>query len=437
MLNRAGFLRGLTYFSHIQSIVRTPRLSIKYNSILSNHNHAILEPSNSRNSQILQARHLYTNEVLGLEKLDRLRKSKSNFYGNAAERYIKRLNEYIESGEIKAIFSEDLLNVIGLAENEEHYDLVDKLAALMKDENHINLGYTGVTIMRLYLDRNQTDRALRNIKDVDRFGPVFSLLTSYQIVMTLLFRDGRYNDLLDVFKISCERLKFIDDKPARRLAVLTFAAYAKQSTEESLAAAESLFALDPNNMLLRKKVISFLAYICYNLGKYTEALNWLSLVAQNRYVTNREIKTLSLINLNRFEDLDFHLRDTLNNSTPNFSLLTRDSFDKVRACLEKISDDSLRESISDILVQAEKNNLINDQSSIEDLIFNPIKPKMNLHLTDELNQTQQWQQQPQMQRQLQHRTQERQVGRLQGSRSNRNFSNRPRRVFAAEDQMSY
>lgn len=422
-------IRGLSFVKRVQTLCRTISPSTCGSSGYLSENHGYTQPNTPRSLRLMQARHLFTDEVLGIDKLNKLRQSKSNFYGAAGERYINRLKEYLQRGETKSIFAEDLHNLIGLANSEEQYDLLEELALLMKSESHINLAYAGVNIMRLYLCKGQVNRAFRNIKDYEKFGSLFSLMSSYQIVMTMLFREGRYQDLLEVFQISRQRLTLEGDKPPRRLAVIAFAAYAKIGTEEALEEAERLFSEDESNLILKKKVVSFLAYTCYKLGRYTDSLNWLTQVAQSRYVTNREIKALSLAHLKRFEDLDFHLRGTMNNIQPTFTLLTRSTFNEVQSCLGDVEDSNLRESLSDILIQAESDGLINDQSSLEELIFNPIVPR-------DPNQQQQYQQQKQPPQQARERR--RRDTEYQPNRADRTFSaDRPRRVFNEEKQTGY
>lgn len=393
MILGAALQRNLYSLGRAQAVFRTTQhLAVRNHYIATtSHDNFTLKPNSSKSigTKHVQIRTIFTDELLGIPKLERLRENKSRLYGESSESYINRLRGYLDTNDAKSIFFEDLLNMVGLAQTEEHFDLIDRLAARLKSDSNSDITYAGVTIMRLYLSQNQVERAYKNIKDAETYGNLFSLLTSYQIVMTALYRTGRYQDVIELYELARDRLDLKAHGPlSRRLSLPVYSSCAKLATPESLAIAERIYHEEGDHQSMKKRVLTILSYLNLRLGNYTEALNWLTQAGSARYVTSREIKTLSLLKLGRYEDLFFHLRDSLSELKDNLSLLTREGYESIEHALNKIKDEQLRQKLEEILVESKANKLVNMETTIEDLIFNPVKLNKNQSDTRQQNRPQ-------------------------------------------------
>lgn len=317
-------------------------------------------------------RNIYTAEALELESIEHIKRAKSTLYVDARQRYSERIAEYLQNGEHKLVVRDDLINLIAFAEDESNLDLIDKLAESKKDEESFNTGW-GAAVSRLYYKFNQIDRAYNNLRDTDRFGTFFHQMKSYQIVMTMLFDAGRHDRVLELYDISCNTFKVREGsrhKTNRTLSIIAFASLAKMNTLESLERAEKMLYEDKTNNKFMGRVISLISYLAVNQDKPSLALN-LSADTIKSYTSTRELKTISLLKLNRHEDVVFHLRNVINRTPHNFKVILQETYDYIEKNQDKIEDEKIRHELMELLVEIKQNNLVDDVS-LESLVFTRI-----------------------------------------------------------------
>lgn len=320
----------------------------------------------------LSHRLIYSAEALDIESLEHIKRAKSTLYGDARQRYSERIAEYLEKGETNLVVREDLINLIAFAENVGDIDLIDKLAELKKHDESFVAGW-GAAVARLYYKFNQVDRAYNNLRDVDRFGPFFHQLKSFQVVMTMLFDADRHEHVLELYDLATKTFKMRENFPFkthRLLSIITFASLAKMNTPESLEMAEKMFSEDRSNMKFMGRVVSFLSYLAVNQNKPGLALN-LSSDTVRSYTSTRELKTISLLKLNRHEDVIYHLRNVISRTPHNFKIILKETYDYIENSQDKIEDEKVRQELMDLLVEIKQNDLVNDVT-LESLIFTKI-----------------------------------------------------------------
>lgn len=333
---------------------------------------------------IINKNNLYSDASLGLYKLDSLRENRMKLYETGKERYIDRIAKFIENSDIKSIFKDDLINLIALADNEQHLNLIEKIAKATKENDDLIIGSWGSAVMRLYYKMNLLDRALNNLRDVESFGDFFNQRTSYQIVMTMLFNSGRYQDVIDIYKFSVERLQGDTDKKFatdRRLSVLAFAAYAKLNTPQALEEAQKLYAKDQTNPYMKMRVVTFLSYLAVNQDKPAAALNLLSDSPHKNYISAREIKTISLIKLKRYEDVLYHIRESIAETKREFKIILQEVCDLLTSRQDEIDDEQVKRELMNTLVELKDNQLIGD-ATLHSIVYKEINQDQRQRLLD-------------------------------------------------------
>lgn len=330
---------------------------------------------------IISRRSIYTDDALGIKKLDALKVSKADLYQSGKERYIERLAKYVYENETQSIFKDDLINLIALADEEQHLDLVENLAILLqKQQDPAQPDSWGSAVMRLYFKMNQLERALKNIKDFDRFGEFFNQRTSYQILLTMLYNAQRYQDVVDIYEVSRSKLIVKESdkergiRSSRQLSVVAFAALAKMNTQESLKIAENLYSLDPENPYLRMRVVSLISNLALNQGQPSVALNLIFNSPGKNFVSLRTIKAKALIKLERYEDILFHLRESLADVRRDRQVILKEACDEISANLPNIEDEKVRHDLLSLIAELNQNNLVGD-NSLESIIFKPIEER--------------------------------------------------------------
>lgn len=329
------------------------------------------------------SRNLYTDNALGISKLDRLRTQKNElFMGSSRDRYIERLSNYLKSGDVESIYKDDLVNLIGIANDEHDLDLIEQIVTKSDPKTSPFYQGWGALLMRLYYKMNQLERAYTNMRDVERFGEFFNLRSCYKVLMSMLYDAERYDDVLEVFRLSQERLRHGESQALdqndeevgveRDLCAVAFAALAKINNQDALKQAEELYnKLSAGSRTLGLRPASFFAYIACSNDQPKLALNLISNTPNRNYISLRELKIVSLIKLGRHEDILLQLREYVSNIKREHNLLLMSTYDIIHANISHIQDESVRQELNDLLVEIKENGHVSD-TTIEELLFKPI-----------------------------------------------------------------
>lgn len=346
------FAQGLISGTRIQA---TPRL---FPSVASSANYYIkprIGQVHQNTLSSIQVRHLYTDYALGLQTLDRLQIQKNQLFAGAAkDRYLERLIAFRDQNDLKSVYRDDLFNLIGIAENDEHLALLEDLIDRTKDDPQVFTKGLGVMVMRLYKKLDKLDRALESLKNVDRYGDFFLQRFSYKIVMTMLFNAGRYREVVDIYHLADEKLTQVEEDSGEQiLAPLAFAALAKMDTEEAFSEARQLFdkLSESRPQTGATKSIQFVTYMAvkYNEPKY--ALHLISRIRHGYPLVVKELKVRSLTMLERYEDIPIQLREFINNVRRDTAVLLKSTCDTIEQYLDKVPDPNVRKEMGDILVE--------------------------------------------------------------------------------------
>lgn len=320
-------------------------------------------------------RSMFTERSLRIDSLDLLRQDKDRIFDSAKERYIERVRKYIEQGELQSIVKDDFINIIGLAENDQHLDLIEQIALSPAMKEHLADGPWGSVLMRLYYRMNQIDRAYKNIKDTEKFGDFFMQYSAFRTVMTLLYKNDKHEEVIELYNLACEKITLGNNTRQRQLDVLTLAACAKINTPESFSLAEQIFTKSNSldNRHLKSRIESLFVYMAIKMNDPTKALNHLlgTRVRSNFYLPSISLKTIALVSLNRFEDVVFLLRESVQLATNAQKVMPQELADMLQEKKGEVEDESVRQEISDMLVELKDNNLLDDRS-LESIIFNDI-----------------------------------------------------------------
>jgi pentatricopeptide repeat domain-containing protein 2 len=104
-------------------------------------------------------------------------------------------------GNERLIFTEDLKNMLHLVEkNPKDLDLMLKMIKKYNSQNKLRFGnfVFGTIAMRVYYYLDEPDLAFQAIKDPELEG-FFDQVTTYQLLMDLLYNHGRYNDVKELY----------------------------------------------------------------------------------------------------------------------------------------------------------------------------------------------------------------------------------------------
>ncbi|XP_025195843.1 pentatricopeptide repeat-containing protein 2, mitochondrial-like [Melanaphis sacchari] len=331
---------------------------------------------------ILCKRSLYERAAIGLDKYEFFREKIGNQFSESDKMLFReRMNSFADPESNSLIFTEDLKQIVHMVgDNETDLTLVEKM---MKKYNKQNQGLRfgnftfGPVVMRMYYHLNKPDIALKLFNDPEMDG-FFNHLSSYQILMDLLFINGKFDQILTVYKSIQERQLQIAKFP-KGVMMLVFAACYKLNTTESFEYACKLWSdqQEAGHSPIRK-TITFFAANAINQNSPHIALEVITSVRNQSYVTLRNIKVLALCDLGRIVDALPLLRSVLSVDQPMSGgpivkqTYCRDVINLVKSAAEKHNDKEISLELDRILNQLEELNMISE-TTLDSLLCSEIK----------------------------------------------------------------
>lgn len=331
---------------------------------------------------VLCKRNLYERAAIGLDKYEFFReKIEKQFSDSDKQLFRERMTSFADPESSSLIFTEDLKQIVHMVgDNEADLTLVEKM---MKKYNKQNQGLRfgnftfGPVVMRMYYHLNKPDIALQLFNDPEMDG-FFNHLSSYQILMDLLFVNEQFDQILVVYKTIQDRQLQIAKFP-KGVMMLVFAACYKLNTTESFEYACKLWndQREAGHSPIRK-TITFFAANAINQNSPHIALEVITSVRNQSYVTLRNIKVVALCDLGRIIDALPLLRSVLSLDQPMSGApavkqtYCRDVINLVKSAAEKHNDKEISLELDRIFNQLEELNMITE-TTLDSLLCSEIK----------------------------------------------------------------
>lgn len=286
-------------------------------------------------------RKLYSAAALGVDGyINSREKVKGNFISNA-DNFRKKMQEFTATDSKQMVFSEDLKNMIHLAEKEDTPLVMKMLKKFAKQNKELRFGtyVFGPVVMRMFHYIGDEQAALECFKDKELDG-FFSQWMSYQILLDMLYEKGKYQEVLDAYEIIKQQQVEGSMFPKHAM-VIVFASCYKINTEASFKYVMSLWKemVDAGHSPMRRTA-TFAAALALSQNAPHAALEILYASYQQNYITVRNMKILAMLELERTEDVIPILRSALEAQSPNLSKQTfcREVIDRTRQAISKMPD---------------------------------------------------------------------------------------------------
>ncbi|XP_052873563.1 pentatricopeptide repeat-containing protein 2, mitochondrial-like [Anopheles cruzii] len=251
-------------------------------------------------------RNLYSASALGIDGYaTQCEKTRTQYLHNV-DNFKRKLRDLVASSETNMIFTEDLKNVIHLLDNtpDDKQLLKDTIARYNRQGKELRFGnyVFGPVIMRACHQLGDPGLALELFRETNKDG-FFDQLSSYQILSDLLYENGRYREVRELFD-SIKGRQIQGGRFPKHCITLTFAACYKENTPASYQYAMDLWKeLNSVGHIPMRKATAFAAALALNNGQPEIALEILGTVVKGNYVTIRQLKTVTLCSLGRLDDL--------------------------------------------------------------------------------------------------------------------------------------
>ncbi|XP_063855830.1 pentatricopeptide repeat-containing protein 2, mitochondrial-like [Scylla paramamosain] len=256
-------------------------------------------------------RQLYTPAALGLDQYTHLRTDTRARFASGVDSFKAKMREILTKNDTAMIFTEDLKNVLHLAEgNEEDMKLVRDMA-IRFNKQHQGLRFGmyvfGPVVMRTYHTLRQPQEALEALNDPQLTG-FFDQLISYQVAMDLLFEVGQFQQVLDTFGLVQDR-RVTGVRYPKNCLTLAVAACYKMGTQESFHHLQELLqSMADYGIPLNRRLATLGAALALSVGHPHVALDLVLRSSSATHITVRSIKVMALCQLRRVEEAVLALR---------------------------------------------------------------------------------------------------------------------------------
>lgn len=324
-------------------------------------------------------RSLYGPAVLGIDKYLEQRERTKQQFTDTKEKFFQRISQYVNAEGTGMVFTEDLKHVVCLCEDtEEDIALLIRMMKRFNQQNkELRFGtfVFGPVALRMLYHLKKPDVVLEVMKDEELDG-FFDQFSSYQIAMDLLFKEKRYQDVLDIFD-SIQAKQLYGTKFPRECVVLALGSCYKLNTRESYEYALRLVkeARSIGALVLRKG-LAFAAALAINHNEPKVAMELLALAAQINYITIRNLRMMALADLDRLDDVFLTLRSIIHQDVPVHSRIEKqvcqETVEKVEESLRRLGDKEKAHIFEQMKRALRENNHLSDQS-LDDMLCSPLQ----------------------------------------------------------------
>ncbi|KAJ8967696.1 hypothetical protein NQ317_011487 [Molorchus minor] len=295
-------------------------------------------------SQIVRS--LYSKATLGLDGFVSNKEKTQKQLENISDKFRIKMAEYANEDSKNMIFTEDLKNMIHIADSDDDINLVVKMMKRFNQQNkQLRFGnfIFGTVVMPFFISITNATllwRARKCFKMPELSG-FFDQLMSYQILLDLLFENKKYKEMLEVVNIITNR-QIEGSKYPRNIMVLAFAACYKMNTPESLEYALKYWQELKNiGHLPMRRAVTFCAGLALNQEQPSVAMEILTLCKNQNYTTVRNMKVAALTRCGRVEDTIPILKSIISEDIPEDSVkhtFNRDVLEEVKNAITKLDN---------------------------------------------------------------------------------------------------
>ncbi|KAK0096870.1 hypothetical protein PV326_004036 [Microctonus aethiopoides] len=238
------------------------------------------------------------------------------------------------------VFTEDLKAILHLVEKTpEEVDLLEKLLKKYVTQNsELRFGSFkfGPVVMRTLHYLNEPNLAKQLFLNAD-FDSFFDQLTSYMILLDLLYENQMYTDILEVYdKI---KTKFVNGivHPKLAINVLGMACYKANTPESFEYGLQICKDLNERGSTPLRRFMAAIGALAINQNKPEIAME---LVAQCRtpdYISIRCIKIMALADMDKIDDILIHFQESLRRGLPERNQYYIDAIEKVKAAAARLN----------------------------------------------------------------------------------------------------
>ncbi|XP_075217006.1 pentatricopeptide repeat-containing protein 2, mitochondrial-like [Lycorma delicatula] len=295
---------------------------------------------------LVGARTLYSATALGIDAFLRVKERTQQHFVQIDDKFKQKMNEFSAPGSSNMVFTEDLKNMIYLADGSEaDMTLLERMIIKFNQQNKdLRFGsfVFGPVVMRMYYNLNKPLEALKLIKNPELDG-FFDQIMTFQVLLDLFYNNKMYDEVIEIFEI-LKKKQLSGTKFHRHPLVIVTAACYQKNTPEAFEYVKQLWKeMQEVGHVPMNKTVTFAAGLAIAQNSPHIALEMLSLTSKQNYVTVRNLKVAALADLNRPEDALPILRRILEFDLPveRKQTFSEEAMEKLRLSVQRSGNKDL------------------------------------------------------------------------------------------------
>ena len=288
---------------------------------------------------------IYTDRYLDLDIYQSSRQVAKARFGENIGNFMSQLKDASTSTKSSTIFSDDIKNYLYLVDNETDSFLKDifaKYSSLnLADYNGFRFG---PLVMRALLHVKNPRLGLDLMKD-EKISPSFQDVTTYHLLLTLLYRSELYEEVLQLYDMFCknrEAMKKPEGYVPNKLIYPVAAACYKLNSPKSFEKLTEILKVvtqhhsDFKNITM-KRFLHFYAALALKQNQGLKAIESLAVLKLSRYYVTVNLRIRSLASIGRPQDALSMLQDILSREGTTRTTLQQETLDSLNEAVHDTS----------------------------------------------------------------------------------------------------
>uniref|UniRef100_A0A5S6QUT7 Large ribosomal subunit protein uL22 n=1 Tax=Trichuris muris TaxID=70415 RepID=A0A5S6QUT7_TRIMR len=297
----------------------------------------------------------------------------------ARDEFWNKIRHYFLPNNNLLIYTEDFKNAICLAELDDHFNLVELMCRRYHEQScrlKLFVYHFGPVIMRLLHTSKRCDMSLRLITDEALRG-FFDYVICFTICMDLLFKEGRYVDVVEVWNVYKKSDSYNSNPYPRSLQILVTGSFYKLGTDDSYnSALEVLSGCIEHDVPIVRKALLFAVALCLKRSEYRMGFELIDLLKNpEESVTGRSLYCIILARLGRLPEVLDVLEQLTVTSEPVFPIRDRKvstyALSEIKAALTGVE----LENRFNVIVSLLKQGHCILSCTIDDLVCLPVRQR--------------------------------------------------------------
>ncbi|XP_064609041.1 pentatricopeptide repeat-containing protein 2, mitochondrial-like isoform X2 [Liolophura sinensis] len=298
--------------------------------------------------------------------------------GDVKDKFCSRMETYISGDDPGTVFTDDLKTMLHISSSQEDFNITEKMfREYLKQNEEMSMIQNfsfGPIIMRLLYLLNKPDEACRLFLDPS-LGGTFDNTSSFLLLLDKLYEEKQYKKVLEMFEV-IQKKELRGFKYPNDCTTLALASCYQMNSQESFERMMEIFVgCRERGAMLTQRSVSFASLLALRQNRPDVSMELLVMKNEEKFVTNQNLKAITLAHLGRYEEAIQILKNTLQRDIPQEfqrgNKIFSDTARELQKSVESSNDPNLIRQLQTVIQRLASGGHISEQT-LHDFITKPI-----------------------------------------------------------------